>query len=114
MDKATLTIIVPILTSLLTSSLAYLGLRHQYKSDLRKQQEIHKTEIEKIMLQNKNEVEKIQLQLDAQAKLYERNAQTDFTKDVMGQFMSDPNKTLESIQGMMRLAEMANKAKQRK
>lgn len=109
MDNTTLSIVTPILVSLITSGITYMGLRHQYKSDLKKQEQIYKLEIEKLLLQHQNELDKINSQLAAQAKLYEQNAQTDFTKDFMSDALKNPKQAVEAMTGMVELMKIMEK-----
>ncbi|WP_367025126.1 hypothetical protein [Rossellomorea marisflavi] len=83
MNEIIIAVVVPILTSLIS----YIGARYQSKSELDKVKEQQNAEIQRIKEQAKNELEKIRLQMDKQAELYEKNAQVDVTKDIMGQFM---------------------------
>lgn len=109
MESATINILTPVLVSLITSGITYMGLRHQYKADLKKQEQINKLEIEKLVLQHQNEIDKINNQLSAQAKLYEQNAQTDFTKEFMSDAMRDPKQAVEAMSGMMELVKAMEK-----
>ncbi|KAA9007325.1 hypothetical protein F4V43_02240 [Paenibacillus spiritus] len=109
MDNTALTVATPILVSLITSGLTYMGLRHQYKSDLKKQEKIYKLEIDKLLLQHQNEIDKINSQLDAQVKLYEKNAQTDFTKDFMSDAIKNPKQAAEALTGLHELMKVIDK-----
>lgn len=115
---------VPVIASLLT----YAGVRFQYKSDLKKQASLNSTELEKIRKQSETEIEKvrrqseteiqkiktqcdhelekIRIELEHQGKLYEQNAQTDLTKEIMSSLFNDPSKLDEKMKTLKKLESM--------
>lgn len=95
---------IPIITSLIV----YFTARYQGKTELKKQIELNNTELQKVREQCKNELDKIQSQLDKQAELYERNAQTDIVSGFFNNALNNPNKAAESMKGLLDIAKIAS------
>jgi len=58
-------------------------LKEQQQAELNKMKEQQNAEIQKIKEQSLQDIEKMKVEIDKQAELYERNAQTDVLKGVM-------------------------------
>jgi hypothetical protein len=86
MKDILISIVVPILTSLIS----YFAARHQANTELQKVKEQQNAEIQKIKEQYALEIEKIKIEMEKQAELYERNAQTDLTKEFIGELAKSP------------------------
>lgn len=107
------TYIIPVLTALIS----YFGARHQSKSellkvkeqqsaDLQRLRETQNAEIQKIREQSKHQIEKIRVEMEKQAELYEKNAQTDMTKEVIQQLIKGDSTGLASL---LKLSEQVDK-----
>ncbi|MEH7023640.1 hypothetical protein [Priestia megaterium] len=72
-------------------------LKEQHNSDMQKLKEQQNAEIEKIREQSTHEIAKISAELDKQAELYEKNAQTDFTKEVMSKMLGGDMSAFENL-----------------
>lgn len=72
-------------------------LREQNKSNMESLKEQQNAEIEKVREQYKYEIEKVGIELDKQAELYEKNAQTDVMKDVMARLIAGDMSSLNNM-----------------
>lgn len=89
MNKEIISIIIPIITSII----AYLGARYNSKTELSKVKEQCKNDIAKvkeecssqiqtIKAQAEADIQKLQCQLEKEAEVYEKNKQTDVIADI--------------------------------
>ena len=83
-------ILVQFVLPILTAFLSYLAATYQSRTQLKSVQEQHKTEMAKIEAQQKAELAKLEKEMDKQAELHEKNAQTDIVKDFMGSMLDTP------------------------
>lgn len=92
-----MTIMVPLITSIISGMIAFASARGQNRIEIEKvliQQkfemnqfiEQQKLEIEKIKEIHKQEIEKLSIEIDKQAELYEKNVQIDMAKDFYGAY----------------------------
>ena len=99
MKDIIITIFIPLLVGIFPAFISYFAARHQSNialqtvkeqqtAELQRLKEQQNVEIAKIREQALLEIERIKIELDKQAELYERNAQTDVVKDFFGQMMS--------------------------
>lgn len=109
MELDFLSVVIPLVTSTVSGIIAYASAKSQNKTEIEKLNVVHKSEIEKVLIQQKfemnqfkqqqeleiarikeqhiQEIEKLSVEIDKQAELYEKNAQTDMIKDFMGSVM---------------------------
>ena len=76
---------------------AYLAARYKANSELLKLKEQQNAEIEKIKEQAKHDIKSLQIEMDKQAELYEKNAQTDVVSELFGQYLSGDSTGLEQL-----------------
>ncbi|MHA2957318.1 hypothetical protein [Priestia megaterium] len=112
-------ILVQLVVAIVPAIIAYFTARHQAKTSLRTVKEQQTAELERLREQNKSnieslkeqqaadiekireqalhEIEKVKIEMDKQAELYEKNAQTDFTKEVMSKMLEGEMSVFENI-----------------
>ncbi|MGG1151242.1 hypothetical protein [Bacillus wiedmannii] len=86
-------------------------LKEQQKAELEKMREQQNAEIQKIKEQSARDIEKMSVEMDKQAELYERNAQTDVTKEFFGKMFSgesDMTQMLGTLQALQGFADTVN------
>ncbi|MED4351917.1 hypothetical protein P9265_06145 [Schinkia azotoformans] len=70
------------------SNIALQTIKEQQTAELQKLKEQQTADFVKLREQALLEIERLKIEMDKQAELYERNAQTDVVKDFFGQMMS--------------------------
>lgn len=88
-------VFVPIITAFIS----YLAAR----LEIQKIKEQHRAEMQKIKEQSMGEIEKIKVEIEKQAELYERNAQTDTVKDFYAKILEGDTKGIDAIERMTKL-----------
>ncbi|MEC3334929.1 hypothetical protein P9043_21535 [Bacillus cereus] len=95
-------------------------LKEQQQAEMNKMKEQQNAEMQKIKEQSLQDIEKMKVEIDKQAELYERNAQTDVAKEVMGKMFSGESDmtqmlgTLQALQGFVDSANANNSGKAQK
>lgn len=109
---------IPVVVALVTSLGAFLGavatskndvkkLKHKHELDLEALKEKHLLDMQTLERQQKHELDKMSTEIDSQAKLYEKNKQTDMISDLMG------NPAMASVLQKMVMQEFAGSKKKR-
>ncbi len=101
MQELIISIIIPILTALIS----YLGAIYQSRKELQQLRESHNYEINKIRETSKNEIEKINIEMDKQAELYEKKAQTDIVGDLMTNLLKGDTKQIENLEKVLKIVD---------
>lgn len=79
----------PIIIAVISSAIAYFKAVKTGNIRIKEVETQSQIELEKIKESHKNELEKIQIEMEAQAKLYEQNKQTDLIGEIMNDVMLD-------------------------
>lgn len=119
MDNLNVSLLTAIIVPIITSVLTYLSARYQSNSEIKKivnQQnmemkkirEQQRAELIKIKEQHEQEINKLRIIMETQAGLYEKNAQTDLTKEIMQQMMSG---NTSGIEALMKISDQVNMGK---
>ncbi|MED1603604.1 hypothetical protein [Alkalihalophilus marmarensis] len=87
MDDLFIQILVPIATAVIS----YLAAINKSKKELDIVKEQCSNEINKIKIQSEHDLRKLELEIDKQASLYEKNAQVDLTKEILGGVFNSSN-----------------------
>lgn len=126
-----LTVVIPLVTSTISGIIAYASAKGQNKTEIEKINVMHKSEIEKVLIQQKfemnqfkqqqeleieklkeqniQEIEKLSVEIDKQAELYEKNAQTDMVKDFLGGVMKGDMNGFNNLMNVVSQIDKYNK-----
>ncbi|MFO7296617.1 MAG: hypothetical protein C0P72_011435 [Clostridia bacterium] len=84
-------------------------LKEQQNAEIEKIKEQQNAEIQKIREQSLREIERIKVEMEKQAELYERNAQTDVVKYVFDRLLNGDMSVLENLENLIAAFDKLNK-----
>lgn len=118
-------VIVPLLVGIVPAIISFYSARHQatksLETEIKKIQEQHKLEMEKLKAEYDAEIqkqsfemEKLKTEIEKQAELYEKNTQSDIAKDIFGQMLAGNNVLENLANGIQDLEKIQRNMKQGK
>ncbi|MGG1292030.1 hypothetical protein ABE218_11875 [Bacillus smithii] len=84
-------------------------LREQQQAELEKLKEQQNAEIQRIREQSLRDIERIKVEIEKQAELYEKNAQTDIIKELFGKAIEGDMSVFENLDKLDKLSKQMQK-----
>ncbi len=131
MELDVLNVVIPLITSTISGVIAYVSAKGKNRTEIEKlnitqktemqkviiQQELvmkqfeqqQKLEIEKIKEKHEQEIKKLNNEIDKQAELYEKNAQTDIISSFMSDVIKGDMKGFNNLMGVVTKIESYDK-----